>query len=159
MLFEIVLYVHIACAVSAFSLAPFAIFSQKKSGWHTRVGTIYHWLLCVACILAIPISILRWEKNWYLLFVAIISYAFAFVGYRAGVKRFSGWLQWHIAGMLGSYIAMWTAFLVVGARSIPILDQVLSFVLWILPTILGTPLIYLVRKRARNSKYSLPSST
>ena len=159
MIQTIILYVHILCAVMAFLLAPIPIFSQKKKGWHTRVGALYHWLVFAACALSVPVTIEDWDKNWYMLFVAIFSYAFAFVGYRAGVKRGAGWLRWHISGMLGSYIALWTAFLVVGSRSIPILDQVPQIVLWIFPTIVGTPLIYWVRKRAQKTKNSLPSGT
>jgi hypothetical protein len=54
------------------------------------------------------------------------------------------WLNNHISGMVGSYIAGFTAFLAVNAGFI---SNSFSPVLWLLPSAIGTPLIiYWIRK-------------
>lgn len=49
------------------------------------------------------------------------------------------WLIGHLQRMTGSFIAALTAFLVVNAKYFP--DQIPSFLYWLLPTIILTPLI------------------
>lgn len=49
------------------------------------------------------------------------------------------WLIGHLQRMTGSFIASFTAFLVVNAKYFP--EQIPSFVYWLLPTIILTPLI------------------
>lgn len=61
-------------------------------------------------------------------------------------KTKNGWLFHHMGMMLGSYIATFTAFLVVNVQMNP------AWLPWLLPTIIGTPLIsvwiaYYKRKR------------
>lgn len=149
---KLLLYVHIFAAASSFLTGTYAICAEKSRGGHTMVGTIYHWLMLLACLTAVPLALLHWEKSRYLIFVAIGSYSFAFRGYRAARMRQPGWLGRHISGMLGSYIAMTTALVVIGARSFPILTAVPSFVFWILPTLVGTPLIILSRRRFKTAR-------
>jgi uncharacterized membrane protein len=54
---------------------------------------------------------------------------------RAGTLSHGAWLQRHIGLIGGSYIAVWTAFLVVNIPFRP------SFVGWLLPTVVGVPII------------------
>lgn len=72
-----------------------------------------------------------------------------------------GWLtrskfQWmfdHIQGMLAAYIATFTAFLVVNVTFLPMV------VVWLTPTVIGTPLIaYWVRKYKQKLTQSGPST-
>lgn len=72
----------------------------------------------------------------------------------------TGWLnrskfQWmfdHIQGMLAAYIATFTAFLVVNVTFLPMV------VVWLAPTVIGTPLIaYWVRRYKR--KFSQPGQS
>ncbi len=53
----------------------------------------------------------------------------------------------HISGMLGSYIGILTATLVVNAHRIPLINEVPAILIWILPTIIGSPLIAVVNAR------------
>jgi hypothetical protein len=61
--------------------------------------------------------------------------------------RANGPVNEHIGGMLGSYIAILTAVLVVNGPRIPVLQDMPVLVLWFLPTIIGAPLIALVSRR------------
>jgi uncharacterized membrane protein len=63
-------------------------------------------------------------------------------------KQKNFWLINHISGMIGGYIATFTAFLVVNISFQP------SFILWLLPTLIGVPFIfYNIRKyKSESSK-------
>ena len=63
----------------------------------------------------------------------------ALVGWEVRRRHASGWLGWHIRLMGGSYISFVTAALVVNWAS-PLA--------WVLPTVIGTPLILRAVKRA-----------
>lgn len=56
------------------------------------------------------------------------------------------WLYAHIIGMSGGYIATLTAFLVVNVHFLP------SVLVWLLPTVVGVPLIISVLRRIRAKK-------
>ena len=140
-LVKILLFIHVSAGVLGILLGPVAMFARKSQGTHTRAGVIYHWLVFTVCVSAIPISILHWQKSWFLFLVALFSYSFALKGYRAARDRGEGWLKKHISGMLGSYIAMVTALVVVNAQNIPGLNQLPVIVAWLLPTVIGAPLI------------------
>lgn len=56
------------------------------------------------------------------------------------------WLYAHIIGMWGGYIATLTAFLVVNVHFLP------SVLVWLLPTVVGVPLIISVLRRRRTLK-------
>lgn len=58
------------------------------------------------------------------------------------------WLYSHIIGMSGGYIATLTAFLVVNVHFLP------SVVIWLLPTVVGVPLIVTVIRRIRTERAS-----
>lgn len=140
-MFSFFLALHIIAGTIGLVIGPISMYAPKRRGLHTKVGLVYFYLMAVVCISAIPLSILHWEKSWWFLFVAAFSFSFAWKGYLAVKLRGPDWVKNHISGMLGSYIAMSTALLVVNAQSIPGYDSVPHFVFWIIPTIIGTPLI------------------
>lgn len=90
----------------------------------------------------------------------VVPIVFAFVGFsgvredvlnylgRAKTKQF--WLKTHISRMSGGFIAASTAFLAVNSQKIPF--EVPSFVFWLLPTILITPLIIKWQRKLRLNK-------
>jgi len=65
-------------------------------------------------------------------------------------KKFvkNAWLFDHIGRMSGSFIATTTAFIVVNFSMTP------AWVLWLLPTAIGIPLIFMASKKWRN-KFSV----
>jgi len=83
--------------------------------------------------------------------IGIVAMVFAFTGLGyvyADVKKFfvrpaekNHWLISHVNGMIGGYIATWTAFLVVNITFLP------ALVLWLGPAAAGVPvIIYFIRK-------------
>jgi hypothetical protein len=81
----------------------------------------------------------------------VFSYGLAIYGYAARKRKWKNWLQHHIRGMLGSYIGAVTALLVNVGDSIPLLNKLPALSYWFLPTIIGSPLIYIVARRYRKN--------
>lgn len=128
------LILHVLAATGGLILGPVAMAARKRRGRHTRAGGVYHWLMLVTCVTAVGMAVLEWGRIWWFVPIAVFSYANALLGYLAVRIRWRGWLQEHIAGMGGSYIALITALLVVNSQPAPMW-------VWFLPTAIGTPLI------------------
>lgn len=134
-MFTAFLVAHIAAGAIGLVLGPVAMRAGKRPGTHTRAGELYHWNMLVVCLSAGALALMHWAEAGFLLYIAIFSYAFALVGYVAARTRPAHWLLFHISGMGGSYIALVTAFLIVQAGT----DA--SLIVWLIPTIIGTPII------------------
>lgn len=149
-LHELVLVIHIACGAGGIILGPIAMRARKMRGWHTRLGEIYHWLFLIIFLTTGALSFMDWQRLWWLLPVGIFSYAFALLGYVSAKLRWKNWLPFHLVGQGGSYIAMTTAVLVINAG-------LGSWWAWMLPTIIGSPLIFWIRREVtlgRRPKYA-----
>ena len=144
-------YIHISTAIVSFLIGPLAMRAPKKLGWHTQIGTAYSFLMLIVCVTAAILAVCNWQASANLFFVSVFSFSFLTMGWFAARNRKPGWVGKHITGMLGSYIALMTAVLLVGARHIPLLGDMPPIVVWILPTLIGAPLVRRIRKKfARN---------
>ncbi|SFL23127.1 hypothetical protein SAMN03159341_104145 [Paenibacillus sp. 1_12] len=126
--------------------------ATKRRGIHTLIGEIYHGAFVAIFITSVAMGIMHWSQSAYLLFIGIFSYSIALYGYLSKKLRWNNWLGKHIGGMLGSYIAIITAVLVVNGPNIPLIKQLPTLLLWFLPTIIGTPIIILIGKRYKRAK-------
>src|SRR5262249_22266146 len=99
----------------------------------------------VLVVSALALAALNWSDDWFLAPIGVFSFAFALLGYLAARRRWNGWLQWHVSGQGGSYIAMTTALLVVHLRTT-------AWWAWIAPTIVGSPLIAYVNTQIAQGK-------
>jgi hypothetical protein len=128
------LTIHVLAGSMGLVLGPVAMFASKRRGRHTRIGEVYFWVFVALVASAFVLAALDWDRLWFLVPVGAFSFAFALLGYLAGKLRRQGWLQLHVTGQGGSYIAMTTALLVVNTGTASVLA-------WIAPTIVGSPLI------------------
>jgi hypothetical protein len=113
--------------------------APKRRGRHTRFGSIYQVVTATLCASAI-VLVLFHPAVWPLAVIAGATEAAALRGLVVRRRARPGWLQSHVALMCGSYVSFVTAFLVVNFRG--------SIIPWILPTIVGTPLITRAAQRA-----------
>ncbi|AIF43001.1 hypothetical protein [Virgibacillus sp. SK37] len=120
---------------------------KKEKGYHTKIGEWYHSGYFIVFVTSVGMAIINWSESAYLFYIAIFSYGLALFGYMARKLQWRGWLAMHIGGMAGSYIGIVTAVLVVNGTDIPIINQIPSLLLWFIPTIIGTPIIFMVNKR------------
>jgi flagellar biosynthesis protein FliQ len=97
-------------------------------------------------------AFIHWSESAYLFYIGLFSYSFALFGYLAKKRKWKNWLGKHIGGMLGSYIAIITAVLVVNGHNIPFIKEIPRIIIWILPTIIGTPLIFRVGMKYTKKK-------
>lgn len=139
--FKVLLIAHIAFGFLALVLGPVAMFSLKIRGIHTRAGELYYWTVLGVCLSASLMAVLDWGRLWWFLPIAVGSYAFALVGYLSAKVRWRNWLEAHVSGQGGSYIAMTTALLVVNWQNVFGSSGVSSPWAWALPTVVGSPII------------------
>jgi uncharacterized membrane protein len=109
-MFKIFLAIHIFAGTVGLVIGPISMFTPKRKGLHTKVGTLYFYLMAMVCLSAVILAILHWEASWWFVLVAAFSFSFALRGYRA-------------------------------ASSIP------PFVFWILPSLVGVPMILMTTRR------------
>ncbi|MED1787183.1 DUF2306 domain-containing protein [Brevibacillus laterosporus] len=151
-IFQILIALHILAGTVCLLTGLLAIIMRKKRGFHTIYGEIYHGSYVVIFLTSIITAIWHWEESAYLFFIALFSYGLALYGYLARKRRWTEWVGKHIYGMLGSYIGVITAVLVVNQAKIPVLNQWPSLLLWLLPTIIGSPLIAMVQRQSGKRK-------
>lgn len=151
-LFQAVLWFHIAAGTVGLVLGPIAMTVRKGPGAHTKVGEAYHWVMLAVCVSAAALAFLDWTRLWWFLPIAAGSYGFALVGYVSAKRRWRGWLIAHVSGQGGSYIAMLTAVLVVNWRSLTGTPGRMSLWPWVLPTLIGSPIIAWVNVQIRRGR-------
>jgi len=127
------LTVHISAGSLALLTGPLAMLAPKRPGWHPRLGLAYQVLICLLCLSAGGLVILK-PSLWGFGIIATLTWAAALGGWWMRRHQPRGWLQWHVSLMCGSYISLVTALLVVNLSG-------RSPIAWILPTAVGTPLI------------------
>ena len=150
--FRAVLLFHIAVGTAGLILGPVAMTALKGSRLHAWAGELYHWVMLAVCVSAAGLAWLDWERNWWFLPIAAGSYTFALVGYVAAKVRWLGWIAAHVGGQGGSYIAMVTAILVVNWQLLTGTSGRSSPWAWILPTVVGSPLIAWVNVQVRRGR-------
>lgn len=151
-MYTIFILLHILSGSSCLIIGLIVALSKKQVGKHTSLGEVYHWSYLVLFISSVVTSIIHWEESAYLFYIAIFSYGLALFGYLSGKLRVNHWLPKHIVGMLGSYIGIVTAVLVVNVATLSIFEHWPVFIFWLLPSIIGTPIIFIVGNRV-TSKY------
>ena len=132
------------CVVTGFV----AMMSWKGHGRHSKFGTIYHWYLSAVFASATALSVMRWAENYHLFIIGALSFATAFLGRAAARqplpdRRF----DLHVTGMGLSYIFMLTAFYVDNVKNLPLWKELPAIVLWLLPAVVGIPIIVRVLYR------------
>ena len=143
------LIVHIALGFLSLLLGAIAMVAPKRRGIHTLAGESYHWVVLAVCVTAVVLAVWDWAALWWFVPIACGSYAFALLGYLAAKVRWRGWLQWHVSGQGGSYIAMVTAFLVVNWQTLSGSSGIYSPLAWAIPTLVGSPIIAWTNFRLR----------
>jgi CHASE2 domain-containing sensor protein len=127
--------------------------SKKRKGKHTGSGEIYHWSYVVVFFTSVIMSVIHWEESAYLFYIGLFSYSLALLGYLSAKIRWKNWVGAHIGGMLGSYIGIVTATIVVNIHKIPILNELPILLFWFFPTIIGTPIIFITGKKYSTKQY------
>jgi hypothetical protein len=145
--FAALLIPHIAAGLVAVVAGATAMLSPKRSGRHPKAGRTYYTMLCVVCATAVPMAAMRWSEDAYLVVLGALSLAAASLGYLARHYHWRSWIQLHIAGMGTSYIVLLTAFYVDNGPRLPVWDRLPVLAFWIVPSLIGLPLIAAATRR------------
>lgn len=136
-----VLPFHILGGLTCVITGAVAMLSKKRPGRHPRFGEIYFWALGFVFASATVLALLRWAQDYYLFFIGAVAFGCALVGHLARKVRWDGWLYSHITGMGMSYVALLTAFYVDNGPNLPVWQLLPHIVYWVLPSVLGVPLM------------------
>jgi hypothetical protein len=141
----LLLTVHISSGTLGLLTGPLAMLMPKRRGWHPRIGRIYQVCVALICTTAVGLAVMQ-PALWWLGVIAAATWAAALAGWQVRRRPRPGWLPWHISLMCGSYISLVTALLVVNLG-------VHAVIAWVLPTVIGSPLIATAAYRAATGRY------
>jgi uncharacterized integral membrane protein len=147
-LFLTILAIHVLAGLTCVVAGIIAMFSKKKKGQHSRAGTIYYWGLWIVFITASLMAFARWREDYHLFILGVISFLSAVIGRRSLRKKWKRWSIYHISGMGISYIFLLIAFYVDNGRFLPVWKDLNPIVYWLLPPVIGFPI--LIRTLLRN---------
>ena len=151
-LFLTLLAVHVpAATVAVVSGAGAALVRRKGRGRHTRFGKVYFIAISLVFATATGLAVMRWRQDYRLFLIGVAAFAFALTGVLARRRHWPGDTA-HITAMGGSYVAMLTAFYVDNGKHLPVWDRLPSAAYWLLPALVGVPLIWRAARRARKPK-------
>lgn len=145
--FAAALVLHVACGLTAVVGGALAATAKKRPGRHPQAGRVYLCALAGIFTTATIMATIRWHEDAHLFAIAVVAFGLGLYGYRARRRHRRGWPLHHAIGMGGSYIAMLTGFYVDNGPFLPVWNRLPPTTYWLLPTIVGTPLIWLVLRR------------
>jgi uncharacterized membrane protein len=151
--FLAVLALHVPAGLGATVAGAWAMLARKGSERHTRAGTIYYWLLATVAATMAALAAMRWAEDKALFVLGALSITSASVGRRAMPRRSRGFVALHVVGMGCSYILMLTAFYVDNGRNLPLWKLLPSLAYWLIPALVGVPLIVRAVLKYRRVKF------
>ena len=156
-IFAATLAVHVLCGLTAVVAGAFAATATKRPGRHPRAGRVYVWALAGICTTATIMAVIRWDQDAHLFAIAVLAFGLGLYGYRARRAHRRGWPLHHAMGLGGSYIALLTGFYVDNGPFLPLWNRLPHLTYWLLPTIVGTPLIWTALHRfTRENQHRVP---
>jgi hypothetical protein len=150
------LAIHVVAALLCVVAGAAAALSAKGSPRHIRSGRIYYWSLAAVFATATTLAAMRWAEDYHLFIIGAIAITTASIGYLNRRLRRPGDAG-HITTMGASYIALLTAFYVDNGKNLPLWSHLPHLTYWVLPTIVGTPLIARALLRTRSTTLARPT--
>lgn len=149
--FLVLLGIHVAAALVAIVTGLVAMLSRKGSGRHVAGGRFYFGAILVVFATACAMSAFRWPTDAPLVIAGGVAAAAATFGFAYRRLHRPGDAP-HIIAMGVSYVAMLTAFYVDNGPALPVWSLLPTWVLWVLPTVVGAPLIAWAVGRRRSKR-------
>lgn len=153
-LFAATLAVHVLAGMCCVVSGAVAALSRKGAPRHRRGGQVYLIGLCTLVASMAVMVALRWEHHLQLLPIGLVAGGAGWVGYwnrrRGGADRI------HIAAMGTSYLALLTGFYVDNGPHLPVWDLLPGWLFWLLPTVVGAPVVARAMRRTGTSSDRRP---
>jgi predicted membrane protein DUF2306 len=141
LIFLVILSIHVLAGISCAFVGLLAMLADKKRGRHTKCGKIYNVSIWIVFLTAVIISTIRFKEDFHLLILGSVAFFSAFIARWAVKKKWGKWSIVHITGMGTSYIFLLTAFYVDNGKFLPIWKNFSPVVYWLLPAVVGVPII------------------
>jgi len=151
--FATALAVHVASGLVAVVAGALAATARKRPGRHPCAGRVYLWALAGIFVTATVMAVIRWSDDAHLFAIAVVASALGGYGYLARHRRRPGWPPHHAVGMGGSYIALLTGFYVDNGPFLPLWNRLPHLAYWVLPSLVGVPLIWLALYRFQRRRH------
>jgi hypothetical protein len=145
---DAVIALHIAAGSLALTLGAIALIAERPPAYRSRAGTGYVGAVVAVAITAISLVALGDLELWWLVPLALFTFSLAVAGYMAPDRRRGPWIRFYAHGQGGAYVALVTALLVVS------LSGSAATAAWIIPTVIGLPLIELRVSHIREDSIS-----
>jgi hypothetical protein len=146
-LFLAVVAVHVVAGVTSVVAGALAATARKQPGRHPRAGRVYLYGLATIFVSATVLAIMRWSHDWHLFVIGTVAAALGGFGFVMRRRARPGWKLWHGSAMGASYIALLTGFYVDNGPQLPLWKLLPHITYWVLPSIVGIPLIVLALVR------------
>ena len=140
-LFLMLVVLHVAAGLTCVIAGAVAMSSRKQPGRHPRAGSVYYWALACVFVTMTVLAVSRWAENYHLFALGVFSFAAATIGRRARRRRWPGWARVHLSAMGASYILLITAFYVDNGPNLPLWRELPQIAFWILPSLVGAPIL------------------
>lgn len=137
----LVVGVHILFGLTCVFLGVLAMLSTKRRGRHSSSGKVYYWCLLVLFGSATVLSVMRWAEDNHLFVLGALSVGSAWFGRTALRRGWRGRFRLHLTGMGLSYILLLVAFYMDNGKQLPLWKNLPAFTYWLLPFVVGTPII------------------
>jgi hypothetical protein len=138
----VLLVLHIAAGTAGLLLVVPVLFVPKRRGWHPWLGRSYLGCTALLCLSAYGLVVYDPARLWPFVLIGTGTLACAAGGLWFALRRPRGWTAPHLSLMSSSAISFVTAFALQMTHFNPLA--------WILPTVIGTPLI--ARRTAREAR-------
>jgi hypothetical protein len=132
---DTLLGLHVVAGSLGLCLGAVAIIAERRPPFRSSTGCLYPWAVLATAATAVGLVAFDPLELWWLTGLAGLTYGLALLGYLAPRRRPRGWVRAYAHGQGGSLIALVTAALVVS------LDGTAAAAAWIVPTLIGVPLI------------------
>jgi hypothetical protein len=150
------LALHVLGGLAAVVTGAVAALARKGSPRHVRAGRWYYRAITVVFATATILAAMRWRQDYRLFLIGAVAFAAATVGYQQRRRHHAGDTG-HIAGMGISYAAMLTAFYVDNGPHLPLWDRLPTLAFWLLPSVIGAPVITRALIRAHHAAPARPA--
>jgi len=141
----------VLAGLTAVITGAIAALVRKGSSRRIRAARWYYRAITVVFATATVLAAMRWRQDYYLFAIGVVAFTAATIGYQHRRRHRPGDTG-HIAGMGISYVAMLTAFYVDNGPHLPLWDRLPVIAFWLLPSIIGAPIITRVIIRARQGR-------
>lgn len=158
----VLLGAHVAVGCAGLLLGPVAMYTDSRGfiAAHrdiSRASAAYRAAVLLVCLSAVALVITRRHDLWWLIPVSALTYGLAVLARSSARRRPAHWLHGYVHGQGGSYIALWTALIVVALTVDGPVTGTAQLLPWLAPTAIGVIGIEAWRRKLSHRIRSAPS--